>query len=264
MRSPTRRGAGSGPADDTTGSTPAVDPVTARSRRRFARRQWARRWLLWRYVLVAVLAVLLVVGGVWLVFFSSVLAVKRVEVEGNRTLGAADVREAAAVPTGDPLARLDLDAIRARVEALAVVRSAEVTRVWPDGVLVSVEERVAIAVVDIGGRLRGMDAEGVVFRDYARAPADLPRVETSAETGGEALREAAEVVAALPSDIAGLVDHLTVESVDRIELVLRDGRTVMWGSAEESEQKAEVLARLLELPGRHFDVSVPSNPTTSD
>lgn len=247
----------------TSRSDSPVDPVTARSRRRFARRQWARRWLVWRHLLVAVLALGLVVGGTWLVFFSPVLAVDAVDVEGNRTLGEADVREAAAVPSGEPLARLDLDAIRARVQALAVVRSAEVTRVWPDRVLVTVEERVAVAVVDIGGRLRGMDADGVIFRDFAHAPAGLPRVQTSAETGGEALREAAEVVAALPADLAGRVDHLTVESVDRIELVLRDGRTVMWGSAEESEQKAAVLARLLALPGRHFDVSVPANPTTS-
>ena len=31
---------------------------------------------------------------------------------------------------------------------------------------IDVTERVAVAVVEIGGRLRGMDAEGVVFRDY--------------------------------------------------------------------------------------------------
>src|SRR3712207_9449958 len=66
------------------------------------------------------------------------------------------------------------------------------SRQWPNAVLVSVEERVAIAVVDIGGRLRGMDAEGVVFRDYRRAPPGLPRVETSIGTTADALREAAK------------------------------------------------------------------------
>ena len=52
-------------------------------------------------------------------------------------------------------------------------------------------------------------------------------------------------------------------TVDQIELVLRDGRTVTWGSAEESEQKAAVLVRLLQQPARHYDVSVPGNATTS-
>ncbi len=149
-------------------------------------------------------------------------------------------------PTGEPLARVDLDAIRSRVEALAVVRSADVTRQWPDEVLIEIEERVAIAVVDIGGEVRGMDKDGVVFREYRHAPAALPRVQTSADTRSDALREAAAVIAALPPDLGGRVDHVEVETVDRITLVLRDGRTVMWGSADESPEKATVLARLLQ------------------
>lgn len=250
-------------ATRTTGSMPAVDPTTVRSRKRFARRQWARRWLTWRPVVALLLVIALVAGGIWLVFFSSVLAVESVDVEGTRTLDEAEVRAVAAVPEGEPLARVDLDAIRARVQALAVVRSAEVTREWPDGVLITVEERVAIAVVEIGGRIRGMDADGVVFRDYATAPPGLPRVRTSTETRTDALQEAARVVAALPAGISRRVDHVSVATIDQIELVLRDGRTVMWGSAEDSEQKAAVLVRLLEQPAQHYDVSVPGNATTS-
>ena len=43
------------------------DPET-RSRRRFARRQWLRRWLVWRYVIASVLLVVVTIGVVWLVF----------------------------------------------------------------------------------------------------------------------------------------------------------------------------------------------------
>ena len=257
MRSGTR-------TSDTTGSTPPVDETTTRSRRRFARRQWARRWLAWRYVVAIVLALVLVVGSVWLVFFSSVLAVNGVEVRGTRTLDAAQVRAAAAVPSGEPLARVDLDAIRARVEALAVVRNADVTRQWPDEVLIEVEERVAVAVVTISGQVRGMDKDGVLFREYRTAPAGLPLVQTSTDTRSDALREAAAVVASLPKEIAGRVDHVEVETVDRITLVLRDGRTVMWGSADDSPEKAAVLARLLHQDARNYDVSVPGRPTTSN
>src|SRR5919112_388584 len=80
-----------------------------------------------------------------------------------------------------------------------VVRSRRrfVTRQWPDALRIDVTERVAVAVVDIGGRVRGMDAAGVVFRDYPRAPRGLPLVRTTGRTGGEALREAALVVSAL-------------------------------------------------------------------
>ena len=240
-----------------------VDASTIRTRKRFARRQWARRWLAWRRVVTLLLLVGLVVGTIWLVYFSDLLAVKTVEVDGARTLATEEVREVAAVPTGQPLARVDLDAIRARVEALAVVRDADVTRTWPDRVHIDVEERVAIAVVDIAGRTRGMDSQGVVFRDYPKPPPDLPQVHTTSDTRSDALREAALVVESLPSEITRRVYHVEVATIDQISLALRDGKTVVWGSAEESDAKAEVLTGLLRQPARTYDVSVPGQPTTA-
>jgi cell division protein FtsQ len=244
-------------------AAPGVDPTTLRSRRRFARRQWARRWLAWKYVVAVLLLLALAAGSIWAVYFSQLLAVQGVEVTGETTMSEKDVRSTAAVPDGVPLARIDLDQVRARVEALAVVKSADVTRQWPDHVLINVEERVAVAVVEIGGRIRGMDDSGVVFRDYPRAPAGLPRVRTTSDTRSDALEEAARVIAALPAEVARIVDHVEVETVDQISLMLRDGRTVVWGSADESDEKARVLAVLLARPAKTYDVSVPGQPTTA-
>jgi cell division protein FtsQ len=237
-------------------------PVEERTRRRFARRQWARRWLAWRYVVAVVLLVGLVGGGIWAVYGSSLLAVEGVEVTGTQTLDDDHVRAVAAVPTGEPLASVDLAGIQRRVEALAVVKSADVSREWPHKIRIEIEERVAIAVVEIGGQLRGMDASGVVFRDYHRAPPGLPRIVTSTAISPDALREAARVVSALPEEVSTIVDHVEVQTVDEISLVLRDGRTVRWGSADQSAEKAEVLAALLKSnpDASAYDVSVPGNP----
>lgn len=236
--------------------------VRADSRRAFSRRRWARRWLSWRRGLLA-LAVLLLVGlGAYAVWFSSWLTTEEVTVSGVSQLAPAEVERAAGVPIGEPLARVDLDAIRTRVESLAIVEEVDVVRGWPHTVEITVVERQAVAVVQIGTSLRGLDEDGVVFRDFRTAPPDLPRVLTSSGASSEALREAAAVVAALPPDLGPRVDHVSVASVDQIELVLRDGRTVVWGSAEESARKAEVLAVLLGQPARTYDVSVPGNPTT--
>jgi cell division protein FtsQ len=216
-----------------------------------------------RYVVVVLVLVGLVVAGLWAVYFSSLLAVHGVQVDGASQLSAAEVRTAAAVPDGEPLAEVDLAQVRSRVEALAAVASADVTRQWPHTVRISVRERVAVAVVELGGQARGMDASGVVFKDYRRPPAGLPQVRTTTSTRSDALREAARVISALPADLARRVDHVEVETVDQISLVLRDGRTVAWGSADGSATKAEVLAVLLRQPARRYDVSVPGQPTTS-
>ena len=143
------------------------DPAT-KSRRRFARRQWLRRWLVWRYVIASVLLVALVVGAVWLVFISSLLTVQQVKVEGESQLSEQQILAAEQVPDGAHLAQLDLAAIRSRIGALAPVRRVDVSRDWPHGVLIKVTERTPVAVVEIGGRFHAMDAEGVLFHDYRR------------------------------------------------------------------------------------------------
>ena len=73
-------------------------------------------------------------------------------------------------------------------------------------------------------------------------------------------------VVATPDDEAiareSLGDHVEVVTVDQITLVLRDQREVLWGSAEESALKAEVVDKLLAAQqASYYDVSVPGNPT---
>ena len=238
------------------------DRASRRTRRRFARRQWSRRWLSLRYVLGFVAVVALVGTSVWLVFFSATLQVKQVEVVGNELLSDARIRERADVPLGDQLALVDHGRADPRVASLAEVKSVNVTRTWPDGVRIQVVERTAVAVVELGGRIRGLDADGVVFRDYKAVPKGMPRIRPGGAAGTDALKEAATVVAALPKDLAARVDHVEVQTVDQITLVMRDQRQVLWGSAEESALKAEVIDRLLAAQqATVYDVSVPGNPT---
>jgi cell division protein FtsQ len=230
------------------------------ARKRFVRRQWARRWLAWRRVVAALVVLALVVGAAWTVFFSSVLAVSGVRVDGTAVLDPRSVRRAAAVPAGEPLATVDLDAVTARVEQLPAVKTVDVSRSWPDRVRVSVTEREAVAVVERGGSLRGLDAEGVVFRRYPSRPKSLPLLRMGDRTGTEALAEAARVAGVLPAAIAARVNYVEVDTVDTISLSLRNGRTVRWGSADDSAAKAEVLAVLLKQKASLYDVTVPGQP----
>jgi cell division protein FtsQ len=231
--------------------------------RDFARRRWAQRLRRLRPVLYVVLVLLLLGTAVWLVFFSSVVTVRGVSVSGNQTLSAERIEKVARAPIGRPLARVDLAAIQARVESLSAVKSVSVSRSWPHTVSIDVTERTPVAVVDRGAGLQAFDDDGVLFGSYAQRPDDLPLVHTAADVKAEALAVAARVVTSLRPDIAAKVDSVDVESVDRISLHLAGGRTVMWGSAEESAEKAAVLAVLLDQKADRIDVSVPARPTTS-
>lgn len=265
----------------TTGSLPAVgsDPKllreserkaqrkamrkAMRSRRRFARRQWRRRWLAWRYLVVLVVFIALAAGVIYALRFSSLLAVNGVEVSGTQTLTSQRVRTAARVPMGKPLIEVDLDAIHRRVAALAPVASVDVTRKWPDEISIRISERVPVAVVSIAGHLHALDKDGVVFLTASQVPKGLPEIATPEGTSQSALREAASVVSSLDPEVAKLVDHVEVKTVDQISLALKGGRTVIWGSAADSTTKATVLKALLKQKAQTYDVSVPGQPTTS-
>ncbi|MBS43154.1 MAG: cell division protein FtsQ [Nocardioides sp.] len=233
------------------------------SRTRFVRRRWARRWLTWRYVLVGLVVALVVGGGVYSVYLSDWLRAEEVSVVGLDRIDESDVLAAARVPLGGPLATVDLDAVARRVGTLAGVEDVSVTRSWPHDVRIDVTEREAVAVVDLAGTLRAVDATGVVFDRFRTAPADLPRIDVAPAAGDDALAEGAKVVAAMPADVSAMVDHLELASIDDIDLALRDGRTVHWGSAAQSQEKGEVLLVLLAQPGQEYDVSVPGQPTVS-
>ena len=249
------------PGRSRTGQVSPDERTIRLARKRFARRQWSRRWLLWRRVLVTLLVLAALAGAGWLVFFSQTLAVSHVRVAGTSVLDPREVRQVAAVPRGEPLARVNVDAVAARVEGLAPVRAVDVSRAWPDTVRIAVSERVAVAVVERDGVVRGLDEEGVIFRSYPSRPGHLPLIQMSASTRTEALAEAAAVIDSLPGDLAGRVEHLQVETVDSITLQLRGGRSVFWGSADQSADKAEVLAVLLRRKAPEYDVSVPGQPT---
>ncbi len=265
MRDRLRRGKKSPEAARPQAPPPSAGPdeETVRiARKDFRRRRNAGRWHRVRLALLALVVVAAVSASVWLVFFSSYVTAREVEITGTSTIGHARVEAAARVPTGTPLARVDLGAIKARVESISAVREVDVSRSWPHAVHIEVTERTPIAVIDRGEGLQALDAEGVLFGHYDSRPKRLPLVRTESGADHEALTEGGRVIGSLPSGIASRVDSVQIGSVDKIQLQLGNGRRVLWGSAEDSDQKAQVLAVLLRRPGQQIDVSVPGRPTT--
>ncbi|WP_370287522.1 cell division protein FtsQ/DivIB [Nocardioides sp.] len=240
----------------------AADRSLDRTRRAFARRQRARRWLTWRYVLAAVLVVALAGFATYAVYFSPWLRTESVRVEGTSLVPRDQVLATAKVPVGEALMSVDITSVERRVESLAAVKDVDVTRSWPHSISIKVTERVPVAVLELGGRRLALDAAGTAFTAPSRAREGLPRMRVGATADRDALQEGASVITALAPDVARMVDYLEVRTIDEIVLHLRGGRLVRWGSAEQSSDKARVLLALLTRDARVYDVSVPGAPTT--
>ncbi len=234
--------------------------ATSSDSTRFTRRQWQRRRAAARPLLLSVAAIVLIVFAGWVVFASSWLSAQTVTVSGEHTLTDAEVEAAADVDLGTPLVRLDLDALQRRVSALPAVAAVSVHRSWPQTVTITVTERQPVAAVQRDGGWAVVDKEGVPFRQTAQQP-PLPAIDVPADNDQSALRAAASVADALPAHLLATVRLISAQSMDSIALELVDGRVIRWGSATESEEKAQVLAVLLRQRARVYDVSVPAAPT---
>ena len=57
------------------------------------------------------------------------------------------------------------------------------------------------------------------------------------------------------------VGRVAAPTAAAVTLTLTDGRVVVWGSTDRSQEKAEKLAALLTVPGRSYDVSSPELAT---
>lgn len=226
------------------------------------RRRWVR-------VLLAVLGVAMLGTLVWLVWFSSVLAVRDVEVSGRTTLKQSQVLDAAQVPVGRPLARVDVDAIDQRVSALDRVDSVSVTRSWPHAVSIDVVERTPVVWARIGGQVRGIDRNGIAYRSYDSPPDGLLEATIDIADARDRLQTAEAVAAVVvlirdrDRSLRQDVESVSARSKDSIELTLTRGRTVVWGSDSDGRRKLQVLEPLLRLDASRYDVSAPDQPTTT-
>ena len=209
-------------------------------------------------VLVAVLA--------WVVLASPLLAVRTVQVDGATTLSAGEVREAAGVQPGTPLVRVDTAAAAARVAALPQVADAEVTRGWPDRVVITLRERVAVAVVSVAGTRSLVDAGGTLFGTITGdPPAGVVPLQV-AEPGPDdrATLAALAAIVSLPAAVRVQVTDVAATGPDDVTLTLTTGTSVLWGSAADAARKAQVLAAVLDQvaagtldPAAQIDVSSP-------
>ncbi len=220
---------------------------------------YRRRRRRWPFVLIGVLVLVLAGTAVWLVGFSSVLATKRVEVRGIEVVTEAQVLAAAAVPADQPLARQDIDGIAGRVAELTPIETVEVTRQYPDTIVIMVHERTAVIAVDDGDAYLLLDRHGVPYRRIAKLPAGVLLAELNA--GNTRLAEQVGLVAAaLPEPLRKKVEVISATSESSIELELSNGDRAIWGTADESALKATVLLKLLERKGKIYNVSAPHHP----
>lgn len=252
----TGKGQGRGPRSSGTRSV---------TEQRFAERATQARAVRLRRWLVALVVVALVAGGVWALYFSSLLDVRAVEVSGADPADEAAVEQVAEQEQGRPLARVDGDAVGERItDEVRGAKAARVDRGWPHTLKVKVTSRVPELAVSAGkGRYRLLDIDGVAIRTVSSPPKDVPTVtpDKGATVSAHGVEATSGMLQEMPEELREDISRITVDEADQVTFRVR-GTTVVWGDAASPDVKVRVIPVLLEKKPDLIDVSAPDTPVT--
>lgn len=220
-----------------------------------------------------------------------VFTIASIDTEATEHLTQEDIANLANVAEGTTLLNVDVEAIGENLRKNPWVAEVGVHREFPDRLRIEVRERRITTLVlmststfawYIGEGNVWLEpatlsiAEGQTARDAAAALAtekgalfvtDVPATvspQAGSEVADEVLLAVDTYVRELPEEIGSQVVYYSASSVEGISCVLSSGVEVSLGAPTQIEQKATVLAQILEqYPGEitYVNVRVPSNPS---
>jgi cell division protein FtsQ len=214
-----------------------------------------------KMLLATVLLVIVGIGLALILYFTPAMSARNIVVVGTGVVTREEVLDAAKVRPGTPLLQINTSQVADRVAAIRRVASARVQRQYPSALRITIVERVPVAVKDFPDGPHLFDRDGVDFATGPPPPA-LPYLDVADPGPNDpATKAALQVLTALRPEVEGQVGRIAAPSVASITLTLGDGRVVIWGTTDRTDEKAEKLAALLTQPGKTYDVSSPDLPT---
>ncbi|MGJ0120862.1 cell division protein FtsQ/DivIB [Williamsia sp. MIQD14] len=214
-----------------------------------------------RKLLGTIAAIVLVIAGGVVAYTTPLMSVRSISVSGESAVDPASIVAASRIALGTPLLQVDTRPAAQRIAAIPRVKSVRVTRSYPSGIDIDVVERVAVAFVIRDGASHLIDVTGVDFASQKQLP-PVPRMTIADPSPSDrATLAALKVVSELPDVLRRQVIEIGAQSAADVRMTLRDRRTVVWGDADRTADKARTLMYLLPRDGTSFNVSSPEYPT---
>ncbi len=242
----------------TPGTGVIVGRVAGRTRRRAPRVRLPRIGAGWiRGAAAGFTLALLTTGGVWL-YSSPLLSIQDVSVQGNTAISDELARTVADLE-GRSVIFTEFGEAEERLAALPLVKAVQIERDWPNDARITITERTAWGLWQIGERRVANDDEGVVVD--LPAPADAPvilQVDATAlpPAPGErvdagAVAVARQLVTTAEQTLGRSVVALEFSQASGLTAVLSDstsgtGLRVVFGDAQGYDFKVAALFAVLQ------------------
>ncbi|WP_194395647.1 FtsQ-type POTRA domain-containing protein [Microbacterium atlanticum] len=207
---------------------------TARERRR--RAMWAG----------AAASVLLLALGTLGAAYSPLFAVEQITVVGAEQLDARAVETALEGQLGTPLPLVDESAVKAELVSYPLIETYALEARPPHELVVRIVERTPIGLFETRAGYTLVDAAGVALSTTATPAAGTPLLSIRGGADSDAFAAAGQVMRSLPADIRAQVTEVSATTPDDVTLTLGGSNAqIVWGSAEDSAEKALNLAKMM-------------------
>jgi cell division protein FtsQ len=217
---------------------------------------------------IASLALLL-----WTYTGTGVLNVAHVEVRGNEMLNSSYVKELSGITADTHLMKMDVGAVERALCTEPYIAGVEVSRRFPNTVVLDIEEREPIGIVYQNEKYSLVDREGMVLECRDEKPdglaeieiTDIPLLFPGREIEGDDFEAVCELIGSMPVTLRDMTRAVGLLASDGLYLE-SEGTRVVFGGTSDLKRKSGIA--LLALTGlvqnyrsvEYIDVSLPDHP----
>ncbi len=252
------------------------------------------RWRLRIGIISALLFIIAAILALGMVYRSDLFSIEFLSVKGVRHLTASEMIALAAVPEDTTLLRVDTEDIRQRLLTDAWVKDAQIQRILPNTLEITITEREIAAVVEISNtdasatRRWAISADGmwlmpipdrdseagklvseIIYEDIEKVLTitDVPYSEQpdiGTYCNDAYVNCALSIVNTLSTSLVNMIEAVIASNTASTTLILSNGVEVVFGDDTDVRLKEQICLQLLEkYEGKivYINVSVPDNTT---
>lgn len=223
-------------------------------------------------VVAALIIIFAVIVSSIQLYRSGLFNIKRVIVFGNKSVATESIIEACGIDGNDNIISFSTTKLRQKLLKNSWIKEVSATRALPDTLRVQITERIPVAIISHGSKFYLVDDNSFIiselqYADGAKVPTitDLPveRISVGGRLMDESLSNAIDCLKSMDPSLAKTITLLSASSVDKLSLYNKDNVEILYGEANQVDEKNKVIKTILSNQGKQvFHIDIRSYPRT--
>lgn len=186
---------------------------------------------------------------------SPLFNLRQIEVAGNKEVSRQDILALANIGLGTNIFQISPSSVAKSVAMQPLIKSVDVTRQWPDTLVIKVAERQPVAMIPVQNGFVKVDEQGVFLERTDVWPKQpLPIISGIKIAGNlnlgqtidnQGLLETLQILTGLPGELYPMIGELYAADSNNLVMYTRDGLEIRLGEADKAKEKFAILRQFL-------------------